>query len=438
MSRTRSRDADCNFPGYGTVSGVGTTDRTYGNNLPYAPGYKDTMTDSVTPGYFSTMRSGGSLPVNHMSQKKYDLSYSSDSMEQRFYNSAHSPNDLRATLTFEGNLACMAYASGTYYYSNPFSKRATTPSWPSSAAVLQEALANANSARFDLMTFAAEFGKTNDLVSRAGNRTLRRAHDIRDTMNRRYRRAERTYDLFANLWLEYRYGWRILMFDIEAASESIARLNEGISLIDRFSAYREEQTTFSESKSVTLQRWPNLMYYSGSWFDNVDYSVQQVYTRSAKAGVAVKHFGQDMYMSDPFVTAYELIPFSFIADWFFTIGDAVKAHSPFASTNLEWAYVTTNDSWTTVGSASMPGTIASNSLYSGLGADSVEGEVISNSSFTAVYSNKVRAPDTPSIALEYELNLDYAKVTDLLALVPVFGKIIKGSFFNSATKPIRV
>jgi hypothetical protein len=132
-----------------------------------------------------------------------------------------------------------------------------------------------------------------------------------------------------------------------------------------------------------------------------------------------------MYMSDPLVTAWEIVPFSFIADWFFTIGDAVKAHSPFASTNLLWSYVTTEDSLSTTVTA---GFDKSDTLYGALAAEWVTGDGIPNSS--ATYESLIynRQPQTPTVALNFDLNFDYKKALDLTALIPAFASILSGKF----------
>jgi hypothetical protein len=298
---------------------------------------------------------------------------------------------------------------------------------------LQKALASANSSKFDLLTFSAEFNKTNSMVGKFGKNTLRRSRDISDSMFKRYRRADRTYKVFSEMWLETRYGWRTLMFDLQDMNDSINRLKEGTSLRGRFSSYDEETTTYNESLGSSILRWP-YNTFSSSWMTEVTASFNQVLTRSVKAGVAVEHLGQDMYMSDPLVTAWEIVPFSFIADWFLTLGDAIKAHSPFATTNLLWSYVTEEDTIATSVTASYE---KSTTLYGAVGADSVTGNGISSS--TARYEKilKTREPRVPQVALDFDLNFNYKKALDLAALGPVFMSIIGGKF-NALTKSIRI
>jgi hypothetical protein len=44
---------------------------------------------------------------------------------------------------------------------------------------------------------------------------------------------------------------------------------------------------------------------------------------------------------DPLVTLLELAKFSFVADWFTNLGDAVRAYSPFGAGSVVWYYETT-------------------------------------------------------------------------------------------------
>lgn len=435
MSRIRSTPAFLPVGATGSQWGPGITDVNYGSGN-WTHSWSDSMTDEVTPGYFAKKKSGQVLPVNQLNQTKYSIEASNDYCLQQYWNSGQSPT-LRATLEFQGNLASCAMASA-FNTSVPawYSNWATNPSWPSTTAVLQEALAKANASKFDLLTFLAEFNKTNELVRRFGKSTFKRAYDLNQSLQKRVRRSQMTYKVFSEAWLEARYGWRILMYDLLAMNESIERLQEGIPLRGRFSAYDEiVGTPYSSSGSATtLRAWsPNLTGYN-SYFNNVAYSRHQTVTRSVKAGVAVEHLGQDMYMSDPLVTAWEIIPFSFIADWFLTIGDAIKAHSPFATTNLLWSYLTTVDKRTTTLTASFD---YSTTCYSAVSADSWTGNSISESVCVSEKSVRLRTAQAPTVALEFDLNFDYKKAIDLVALGGIFGKILGGSF-NVLKTPLRL
>lgn len=435
MTRIRStpanQDVFAHYEHFGPS--VGTADK--GSlTTPYSVwGKTDSMEDEVTVGYFAKARSGDALPVNPMIQEKYSIELTQDSCSFAFYDESKTPQ-LRATINFEGSLAAASYASHIGSSGNKwFRTWASTPSWPSDATVLQAALANANSASFDLLTFAAEFDKTNELVRRFGNRTLKRSRDILESMQRRYRRREITYRAFSESWLEYRYGWRILMFDLEAMNESAERLIEGIQQRNRFSAYDEKTTEYTATNiGSVIKRFPSNVSYS-SRLTGVQSSFTQTRKRSVKAGVAVEHLGQDMYMADPLVTTWELVPFSFIADWFFTLGDAIKAHSPFASTNLLWSYVTTEDEQTTVVTSGLENLDHLNSTF---GTDYSVSEGIPESVATFKYLQYERQPQTPTISLETDINFDYKKALDLASLGPVLMSIVGGklSTIRKATR----
>lgn len=132
--------------------------------------------------------------------------------------------------------------------------------------------------------------------------------------------------------LEYRYGWGPLMMDLHGALQAVARGEETLSL-------RRTSRGFANNSGDT---WvdDNTVYYpmggaSGGWkvsyrlFDDIHvrgyvlYDVGLNYQR-------LRHFGLDSIVT----TAWELLPFSFIADWFIPIGDWLESIEPKAGVHI--------------------------------------------------------------------------------------------------------
>lgn len=69
----------------------------------------------------------------------------------------------------------------------------------------------------------------------------------------------------------------------------------------------------------------------------------RTYRGSAYATV---NFNGNQWGHDPIVSAWELIPFSFVIDWFINIGDWVNSISPFAGGTFKGACVSIKDDYT--------------------------------------------------------------------------------------------
>lgn len=119
-----------------------------------------------------------------------------------------------------------------------------------------------------------------------------------------------------NTWLEWRYGWRPLLQDIHGAAVSLAKLN-----------FRRDQYTIRQTRSRTS---PGTV--KGSSAGTVQYT--------AKAWVTVRVHNSNVQVANklgglnPLSVAWELVPFSFVADWFVNIGDCIAEASAFAGVTV--------------------------------------------------------------------------------------------------------
>jgi len=121
-------------------------------------------------------------------------------------------------------------------------------------------------------------------------------------------------------WMEYRYGIMPLVYSYRDAMKTLKR---GVDVTTRKSrVIRPRDLGVTLPGPTNIYRWS---VYSGSIqvratvFQNFDWS-----TASRLAGLGI----------NPLVTAWELIPYSFVADWFVNIGDYIirKTTSP----NARW------------------------------------------------------------------------------------------------------
>lgn len=141
------------------------------------------------------------------------------------------------------------------------------------------------------------------------------------TQRRRFDNAYGTNPASAasNAWLQYRYGWKPLLNDAKNAAEALAEL------VSR----NGDPSTASVSASSRAQ-------FYRAWFDMTigvspfsKGNVRAVDTFSRRATWRFRPNAADLPglfgLVNPLEVAWEIIPFSFVADWFLPIGSYLSA-----------------------------------------------------------------------------------------------------------------
>lgn len=139
-------------------------------------------------------------------------------------------------------------------------------------------------------------------------------------------------NLSAEIWLELRYAIRPMVFEI---AQAIAALQKAIVTKGRFTARGYGSKVILDRSAVDLLN------------DHVTHHMQKVDSAkyTARAGVLytilddlnglLAHWGLDQ----PLEAAYELMPFSFILDWVFNVGDVISSWSVNASLGVLGSWV---------------------------------------------------------------------------------------------------
>lgn len=374
----------------------------------YDPTLTKTMTDEVSVGYFTKRKSGEFLPINPMTQSGvHSFEWTSGSTT---WKTIHSPTQTSETHV-TGSLGIQGMWDMAASRNNwvPYLFKGThSPSLDSQDALVTEAIARARSDSFDAGTFSAELNKTISMIANLRTNVFRRANRI--VSGEKAQIAERGLAAFSETWLEGRYGWRTLAYDMDDIRESIEKLNNSEwSQRTRAYASSSDETIYNWSGSNSLHYRPTSVISSNnrSRFDSV---FNQVATTERRAGAIVEMIISNIASIDPLVTAWEVIPFSFIVDWFTNIGEAVKAYSPFASGDLLGLWYSERE--TVVSSME---TIA---VPWWLDPDNSVVEGTKSGSATLVYKNYSRSEVTPpTFDLSFRLNLDWQKLVDLGAIV---------------------
>lgn len=119
-------------------------------------------------------------------------------------------------------------------------------------------------------------------------------------------------------WLEYKYGWMPLLMDVKGAAEFFAQ--QHVTRPPRFVVKASEEVTKTYDLSYNSQAYGGV---PGDW------RVTRTLSNHAKVTVKIwcelsnPHAAalQQIGLTNPALVAWELVPFSFVFDWFVSVGD---------------------------------------------------------------------------------------------------------------------
>lgn len=132
-------------------------------------------------------------------------------------------------------------------------------------------------------------------------------------LNRSVSSARAQRQNMQNGWLEYQYGWMPLLSDAHGAVEAY---NQGIAKMGRKVSGKSQKTLGTRLKPSKERHFvPN---------DTWGWSK----TRAGYSGIIGnpnQRTAQELGFLNPAAIAWELVPFSFVADWFFPAGDVIAS-----------------------------------------------------------------------------------------------------------------
>lgn len=363
----------------------------YGSNTTSYPSSKtfDRMWDRVTPDFDTVLRAGELLPVNSMTKRVSTMQFLAgridyvDTNQQTQYGGA----------TFGLGLDMLFDLDDTGQNPGGHPIETLIPPPKMIDVSIKEALAAGKRFTFDALTWAAELNRTVQLFMQTFERLLYTGKTLMRKARKYSRSPSEAWKKFSELWLEWRYGWRLLIFDVQNLLDA---LKKGKFARNRGWAENVEQSSFT----VQYHKSGGIEFDASALFE-IHHTVR------AGSLFEVSIDGLDIGGNST-ITSWEKIPFSFVLDWFIDIGTAIIAVT-------DRPGFTFKHLWVSVDSVVDPSTCVVN-----LG--NLNGNTVLSTTpplFTGsyrIFSRQPRLPDFLVTLPEFRLNLNWQKLLDLLAL----------------------
>lgn len=200
-----------------------------------------------------------------------------------------------------------------------------------------------NGSNFNLPLFLAEAKKTVRMVGSA-------AVDIAKVIQ-----GGKTNRQVHNLWLEYRYGWRLLIMDIHHALSALHDMRTtGVRQRVKVTATMESAFSSNNNELYADPMGQNArcrLLYNSEVKERLGLTYTMNYVESGMGLSTLEQFG----ITNPIALAWELIPYSFVADWFIPVSsylstlDVYLGKSFSFGTVSKWYERTTKNQGTYVG-----------------------------------------------------------------------------------------
>jgi hypothetical protein len=253
-----------------------------------------------TPDYHKVVAEGGVLPLNGYRRWDYEI--------------VANPGT-RTWNRIDTSSGCEIGQNSPYTYIAPadlFDESGSGLDLPSTSHVNWDALTLAAIASvlpsLDALTTYMESRQTVKMIVDA-RRDAKRL--IRDAL----RGGKHTAKAAADAWMAWRYGWQILGLDIKNAYELIKEPCSSLIVTGQSGENFTSDIGYSPTQS---------------WTDGITGRFQRSaigqWNVSCRArAVVVWKYSTLNVVVDPWITAWELVPFSFVADWFVNVGDVLSA-----------------------------------------------------------------------------------------------------------------
>lgn len=212
-----------------------------------------------------------------------------------------------------------------------------------------EAVAKGKSGALQMLVSLMEGPKTLQLFGDAAGNLAHLLHVARKRLQGNTKEVKQLLDRMevhglqdgVSAYLQWRYGWRILLLEIKAAFEALSAYNSYVADVLHRERAVEELPHLSQTVTTFTHDWsPSLYCGRGPLMPTI--YVRRT-TKSTKVrGSAVVFFliTEEAYRAKQLnlsfaPTLYELVPYSFVLDWFVNIQDWLAAYAS-ATPGLAW------------------------------------------------------------------------------------------------------
>lgn len=188
---------------------------------------------------------------------------------------------------------------------------------------------------FSGMTFLGELRESAHMIRHPAEALIKSLNEFASSHHPKKRR--RKSKSLSDSWLEASFGWAPLLSDIATIAEaSLKKYNEpGIKRVAAFSS--------AESSTSLPQEWLGGFYSSLAYTEETAYVAKVSYIAGIHRTVTRSNSGLERVVeksrfnwADLAPTVWELMPWSFLADYFSNIGDVISAAS-MSMSNVAWS-----------------------------------------------------------------------------------------------------
>jgi hypothetical protein len=184
--------------------------------------------------------------------------------------------------------------------------------------------------------FLGELGQTLRMIKSPAQALRRGFDDYFDALKKR-RKGSKNHrrKVIAETWLEYSYGWKPLVSDIEGGLEALDRFSRHPVRFKPVKATGQQATATSlDPVSVNM----GTFHYVTQRQQKVEVAIRYQGVVNLQTGGNEVSYSDLGLRLDRFVpTLWELVPYSFIVDYFSNIGDIVSSWA-FGESNLRWYF----------------------------------------------------------------------------------------------------
>jgi len=196
-----------------------------------------------------------------------------------------------------------------------------------------QAFANINSPEMMALATVAESRKSVESIAAILLRAIKIIRNVK-RLNGKALAKELSPKELADRYMEARYALRPLYYDVKGITKALAKERGHARMTARGYATKDGSATGTLSNTVLRT------FIEGDWKWTAKYSV------SARAGILC-----DVNVTESSVfglsaiaeTVWELLPFSFIIDWFVNVGTFIAAHTPNAEVRQLTSWVTVKE-----------------------------------------------------------------------------------------------